>query len=129
MFTQTQTEITPLDILQRPRRNRRTAAIRSLTQETRLHPSQMIYPYFVIEGHQQSQAIESLPGVSRLSLDLLLSDAIEAYNLGIRAINLFPLVPSDRKDRYGRESLRQGNLVHQAISLIKNEIPEMCVWV
>lgn len=125
----TDTLAAPLELLQRPRRNRRTAAIRALTQETRLHPSQLIIPYFIVEGKNQKEPISSLPGVARLSLDLLLRDAEEAYQLGIRAINLFPLVPSERKDRRGSEALRQGNLVQQAISMLKREIPEMCVMV
>lgn len=127
MFTDTL--VAPLEILQRPRRNRRTAAIRSLAQETHLHPSQLILPYFVVEGEKQQQPILSLPGVSRLSIDLLLRDVEEAYALGVRAIDLFPLVPTERKDRYGTEALRQGNLIHQAISAVKKSIPEMCVMV
>jgi porphobilinogen synthase len=118
-----------MNLLQRPRRNRRTAAIRSLTQETHLQASQLILPYFVVEGKGQVQPISSLPGVSRLSVDLLLRDVETAYAAGIRAIDLFPLVPSERKDRYGREALRQGNLIHQAINAVKNAVPEMCVMV
>lgn len=123
------TLVAPLELSQRPRRNRRTAAIRSLSQETRLHPSQMILPYFIVEGVNQRQSIASLPEVFRLSVDLLLKDVEEAYKLGIRAINLFPLVPSERKDRYGTEALRQGNFIQQVISQVKKEIPEMCVMV
>ncbi len=119
----------PLELMQRPRRNRRTPAIRSLTQETRLHSSQLIAPYFVVEGEGEKQPIASLPGVYRLSIDLLVPDVIEAYALGIRAIDLFPLVPHERKDRYGSEALRQGNLIHRAILALKKEIPEMCVMV
>lgn len=127
MSTQTHTSF--LELSQRPRRNRRTSAIRSLVQETRLHPSQLIAPYFVVEGEGEKQTIGSLPGVYRYSIDLLVAEVAEAYALGIRAIDLFPLVPHDRKDRYGLEALRQGNLIHQAILAIKTEIPEMCIMV
>lgn len=129
MFTESSLLESTLDLVHRPRRNRRTAAIRSLTQETRLHPSQLIAPYFVVEGNAQQQPIHSLPGVFRFSIDQLLRQVNEAFAAGIRAINLFPLVPSERKDRYGKESLRQGNLIHQAISAVKTEIPDMCVMV
>ncbi len=115
--------------MQRLRRNRKSEAIRSLVQETRLHPSQLILPYFIVEGSHQQQPIESLPGVFRLSIDNLLKDVETAYALGIRAINLFPLIPIEKKDRDGSEALRQGNLVQQAIFQIKKALPEICVMV
>lgn len=118
-----------MDLLKRPRRNRKSAAIRSLVQETRLHPHQFIAPLFLVEGHGQKQMIASMPGVYRFSLDLLIREVVDLYQLGIRAIDLFPVVPSDRKDSYGSEATLEGNFLQKAISELKREIPEMCVMV
>lgn len=120
---------TQLCLTQRPRRNRKSAAIRDMLQENRLHPSQLIAPLFIVEGQHQRQPIASLPGVERLSIDLLLREVTALYQLGIRAIDLFAYVPQERKDRWGSEALRPGNLLTQAIQVVKREIPEMCLMV
>ena len=111
----------------RPRRNRKSAAIRGLVQETHLHPSQLVSPIFIVEGHSQKQTISSMPGVYRYSLDLLIKEVISLYELGIRAVDLFCNVPTEKKDHLGSEALRQGNFLQQAIRLIKQEIPEVCL--
>lgn len=126
------TPATPLkfpDILQRPRRNRKTKAIRALVQETRLHPSQLVSPLFVTEGHHQKQTIPSMPGIYRYSIDLLIREVTALYELGIRSIELFPVVPPEKKDAQGTEAIRPGNLAQQAIAAVKAEIPEMCIMV
>ena len=74
----------------RPRRNRSSEAIRSLVQETRLSVKDLIYPMFVIEGENTTQTIASMPGIDKLSIDLLVKEAKEVYALGIPAIVLFP---------------------------------------
>lgn len=113
----------------RPRRNRQTAAIRGLVQETHLHPSQLISPLFIVEGKSQQQLIASMPGVYRYSLDLLLKEVLTLHQLGIRAVDLFCYVPAEKKDAQGTESIRSGNFLQQAIRLLKQEIPEMCLMV
>ena len=113
----------------RPRRNRRTPAIRDLVQETHLHASQLISPLFIVEGKEERQMISSMPGVFRYSLDLLLEEVLSLYQVGIRAIDLFCYVPAEKKDGVGSEAVKQGNLLQQAIRLIKQEIPEMCLMV
>jgi porphobilinogen synthase len=113
----------------RPRRNRQTAAIRGLVQETHLHPSQLIAPLFIIEGKTQHQMIASMPGIFRYSIDLLLREVIALYQLGIRAIDLFCCVPVEKKDAQGSEAIKQDNLLQQAIRLLKQEIPDMCLMV
>jgi porphobilinogen synthase len=120
---------TQLNLTRRPRRNRKSAAVRDLLQETRLHPSHLVSSLFVVDGHNQRQSIPSMPGVFRLSIDLLIREVIDLYKLGIRAIDLFAYVPQEKKDRWGSEALRPGNLVSEAIRAIKKEIPEMCVMV
>ncbi|HEY4831915.1 MAG TPA: porphobilinogen synthase [Waddliaceae bacterium] len=118
-----------LDIIRRPRRNRKSAAIRALSQETRLHPSNLVSPIFVIDGVDRREEIKSMPGVSRLSLDLLIKEARELYDLGVRAIDLFIYISPEKKDRYGTEASRPGNLLQQAIKAVKMEVPEICVMV
>ncbi len=116
-----------LDILKRLRRNRKSAALRSILQETRLHPSHLIAPLFVVEGYKQKQAISSMPEVYRFSMDLLVEEVLYLYKLGIRAVDLFAYVPSEKKDTYGTEARKQGNLIGQALKTLKKEIPEMCL--
>jgi porphobilinogen synthase len=113
----------------RPRRNRQTAAIRGLVQETHLHPSQLVAPIFIVEGKSQQQVIASMPGIFRYSLDLLVKEVIALHRLGIRAIDLFCYVPVEKKDAQGSEAVRPNNLLQQAIRLLKQEIPEMCLMV
>lgn len=118
------------DFLQRrPRRNRRTPAIRSLVKETHLHPSQFVAPVFVVDGVKVKDLILSMPGVYRYSIDLLIKEVISLYELGIRAIDLFCMVPKEKKDLFGSEAVRANNLLFQAIKQIKKEIPELCVMV
>lgn len=114
-------------IVQRPRRNRVTAAIRALTQETHLLPQHLVAPLFVVLGKNQRQPIPSMPEVYRLSIDHLMEEVTELYSLGVRAINLFAAIPNEMKDPYGSEALNPDNLVCEAIRAIKEEIPEMCV--
>lgn len=114
---------------QRPRRNRRTAALRAIVQETHLHPSHFICPFFVLDGVKRQEAIPSMPGVFRYSVDLLVDEVIKLYQLGIRGVDLFAYVPKEKKDPKGSEALRPGNLLQQALFCLKREIPDMCVMV
>jgi len=120
---------TPEYLVRRPRRNRRSPAIRSLVQETRLHPSDFVVPLFVIEGSNLKQPLPSLPGVFQFSIDRLIDEVRELYIMGIRAIDLFPVIPSERKDAFGSEAVRNGNLLELSIKTLKDEIPDMCVMV
>jgi porphobilinogen synthase len=117
------------DLPKRPRRNRKSAAIRSMLQETRLHPSQLVAPLFIVDGSGQRQPIATMPGVYRLSIDLAIDEAAELYRLGIRAVDLFAYVPEELKDRFGSEAIRQGNLLQRAITALKQVLPEMCLMV
>lgn len=91
-----QTDLTH-SLLKRPRRNRRTSAIRALVQETRLHPSNFVAPIFICEGDNCVQNISSMPGVSRLSLDLVLKEVGELNAWGISTIDLFGYIPSEKE--------------------------------
>lgn len=118
-----------LKIPLRPRRNRMRENIRSLIEETRLTPSNFIAPLFVVEGTQQRQAIASMEGVYRYSIDLLLQEVESLYQLGIPAVNLFGVVESVKKDATGSYALAKDNIVCRAVQAIKRSIPEMCVMV
>ncbi len=116
-------------LTRRPRRNRRTAALRGLVQETHLHPSQLIAPVFVLEGERCRQEIKSMPGISRYSVDLLIEEAIVLYELGIRAIDLFCYTPNEKKDAFASEAVRPDNLLQTALRRLRQELPDMCLMV
>jgi porphobilinogen synthase len=113
--------------LVRPRRNRKTAAIRSLVQETRLHTSNLVYPQFVIEGNGIRDPIDGMPGICRQSIDFLLREVEEITELGIRALALFPVIPREMKDFQGTQALNPDGVLQKAIGAVKVEFPEMCV--
>ena len=113
----------------RPRRNRKSEAIRELVQETRLHPAHFVAPLFVREGTAIQEPIESMPGVYRYSLDLLIHEARELYASGIRAVDLFALVPKEKKDTNGSEAVNRDNLVCRSVLALKEAIPDLCIMV
>ena len=96
-------------MLQRPRRNRRTGAIRDLVQETHLSPSHLVYPLFVIEGTDVKDEILSLPGNYRLSLDNILEEIEDCMRLGLQSFILFPVVPESYKDKIATYSYQPEN--------------------
>lgn len=103
----------------RLRRLRQNAWSRALVQETSLSANNLIWPFFILPGQSSAEAIHSLPGVSRKSVDLLLFDAEEAVELGIPAVALFPVTPTELKTDDGREALNPNNLVCKAIGAIR----------
>jgi porphobilinogen synthase len=111
----------------RMRRTRRSASLRALVAETTLSPSDLIYPIFVLDGEGRSEAVESMPGVERKSIDGLLQDAAEAHGLGIPAIALFPVIEGDLKSLDGAECANPEGLVQRTVRTIKNELPELAV--
>ena len=108
----------------RLRRNRRDAFSRALVRENTLTTSHLIYPMFVVEGHNEREAVSSMPGVERLSIDLMLKQAERAHTLGIPAIALFPVV-RDNKSEDGREAYNPDGLVQRAVRALKAELPEL----
>jgi porphobilinogen synthase len=113
--------------LVRFRRLRRTAALRALVQETQLSSSDLIWPVFLCDGVNQRQTISSMPGVERLSQDLVVKAATEAVALGIPAICLFPYTDPALKTEDCREAWNPDNLTNRAIRAIKAEVPEIAV--
>ncbi|OKH20204.1 delta-aminolevulinic acid dehydratase [Hydrococcus rivularis NIES-593] len=114
-------------LLHRPRRLRRTESIRRLVRENELTVNDLIYPVFVMEGENIKQEIPSMPDCYRYSLDLLLKELADTYNLGIKAIALFPLIAEAKKDNTGTESYNPDGLVQRTVKTIKREIPDLVV--
>lgn len=116
-----------LDLARRPRRMRRTAALRALTAETSLQAGNLIQPLFVIEGDGAPEPIESMPGQFRLSIDNLIEACKELAGLGIPAVALFPKLDSSLKSDDGREATNPDTLVLRAIRALKKAVPEIAV--
>jgi porphobilinogen synthase len=116
-----------LPLTRRPRRNRKSVAIRDLIRETHLHPSDLVAPIFVVEGKQEKQPIEGLPDIYRLSLDLLNQKVDDLWKLGVRAIDLFTKIDPSLKSQSGEEAVQRGNLLQRAIDEVKQKKPDMCV--
>jgi len=111
--------------LTRMRRLRATPFARALTAENTLAPSDFIYPMFVLEGEGQREAVPSMPGVERLSIDLLTERAREAFELGILAIALFPVVGEAKKSLDAAEAYSPDGLVQRTVKALKTALPEL----
>ena len=111
----------------RPRRLRKQKFNRSLVRENALSASDLIYPLFVIEGENKREAIESMPGIERVSVDQLLVEAKEIIDLKIQAIALFPVISSDKKTEEAGESYNPDGLVQRAVRSLKRIFPELAV--
>ena len=109
----------------RLRRLRRTAWIRDLVAENRLHPSDLIQPLFILEGTGKTEPVPSMPGVERLSIDLLVGRVERCARLGIPAVALFPCTPPERKTADGSEAWNPENLMCRAIRAVKRAVPEI----
>ena len=111
--------------LGRPRRLRRDSFSRNLVREHQLDASDLIYPVFVVDGTQQRQSVASMPGVDRLSLDLLLPVAQQCVDLGVPVMALFPVIDPALKTPDGREALNPDGLVPRVVRALKKEFPEL----
>ena len=111
----------------RPRRLRRDDFTRNLVRENALTPHDLIYPVFVHEGRQRREAVASMPGVERLSLDLLLPMAAQCVELGIPALALFPVIDPALKTPDGQEAWNAKGLVPRVVRELKKEFPQLGV--
>ncbi len=129
MHSTTDISITKEQLLlsQRPRRNRKSAAIRNLIQETRLHPSHLVAPFFITEGSQDKIAIPSMPGVYRHTLDAALREIEALATLSVQCINLFFYISEEKKDLSATEATATGTHFQHVIASIKKNFPEICV--
>ena len=111
----------------RMRRNRRSPSLRRLVAETTLSSADFIYPVFVLDGEGREEAVESMPGVTRKSIDLLLEELAEVRDLGIPAVALFPVIDQDKKSLDGAECANPDGLVQRTVKAIKSALPELVV--
>lgn len=117
-----------LDLSRRPRRLRRTAAIRELAHETRLHPSNLIAPLFVQDGIGAPTPVGSMPGVNRLSIADTVEECRRLADLGVRGVALFPVTPSDLKTPRGDEALNRDCLVLRTVRAVKSAVPSIALF-
>jgi len=109
----------------RPRRLRRTESLRALIRETSLSPKHLIYPLFVIHGKDIKQPIEAMPGCFQFSVDRVIKEAREVFDLGINAVLLFGL--PEKKDLAGSHAWIKNGVVQNAVSAIKKSVPDLLV--
>ncbi len=109
----------------RLRRMRRDDFSRRLMREHSLTPADLIWPVFVMEGEGEREAVPSMPGVERLSLDLLVEEAREAFELGIPALALFPVVGTSLKSELAEEAYNAAGLVQRSVRTLKQALPEL----
>src|SRR4051812_38953982 len=114
-----------LDLAIRPRRNRKADWARRLVRENVLTTDDLIWPLFVVDGHNKRTAVASMPGVDRLTVDQAVRDAERAAKLDIPCIALFPYTEPGLRDEHGSEALNADNLVCQSVRAIKKEFPDI----
>ena len=113
--------------LTRMRRMRRDDFSRRLMRETRVTPDDLIYPVFVLEGAGQREAVASMPGIERLSIDLLVAEAKQLHELGVPAVALFPVTPVSVKSEDACEAYNPDGLAQRAVRALKDALPELGV--
>ncbi len=116
-----------MQLIRRPRRNRRNAALRAIVAENSLSVNDFIYPMFIMEGAGQKVEIKSMPSIYRFTIDTLLVELQEVVSLGIKCICLFPNYPESKKDKFASESILPETLYLSAIRAIKGHFPELLV--
>lgn len=109
----------------RLRRMRRNEFSRRLIRETRLSADDLIYPLFVLEDENRREPVASMPGIERLSIDLILKECETAYRLGIPAIALFPVISPEKKTDDAREAYNPAGLVQRTVRVLKRHLPEL----
>lgn len=110
--------------MRRPRRNRSTSAIRDLAQETVLSTNDFILPIFLLEGKNKKTEVESMPGIFRLSEDLVLKEIEECLELGIKGFDIFPVVDESYKDKEATKSYDPDFFYLQTLTKVKQTFPE-----
>jgi porphobilinogen synthase len=116
-----------LDLLQRPRRLRRTPSLRAMVEETVLRPADFIAPLFVVEGKAPPDEIKSMPGVFRLNVADLVKECRALRKLGVPAVALFPKLDPKLKDEVGSLALSEDALVLRAVRAVKKAVPELTI--
>ena len=114
-----------MQLFHRPRRLRRTDWSRRLVQENQLSSNDFIYPVFLLEGKNRQEEVKSMPGVSRVSLDLLLPIAEDCVKLGIPVMALFPVIGAELKTADGKEAFNRNGLIPAAVKELKKHFPNL----
>ena len=114
-------------MLIRPRRNRASQTIRDMVQETLIPESSLIYPLFVLPSENRRESIASMPGIERLSIDLMLKEIERCLQLGLKSFIFFPAVPDQWKDKTATYSYQPDNFYLKALQQAKQHFPEICV--
>lgn len=114
-------------ITHRPRRNRKSEAIRNLVQENHVTVNDFIFPLFLIDGKNKKSEVKSMPGIFRLSPDLMLKEIEQCLKLGITTFDVFPSLTDKYKDKYATESTNKNGLYLKTLALIKKKFPEACI--
>lgn len=122
---ETSLSVPSLDLVTRPRRNRKSEWARRLVRENVLTTNDLIWPLFVVDGKNKRTPITSMPGVERLTVDQAVRDAERAMKLNIPCIALFPYTEASLRDEHGSEALNANNLVCQSVRAIKKEFPDL----
>ncbi len=113
--------------MRRPRRNRKSEAIRGMTRETEVLASDLIYPLFLLESPKAEIEVDSMPGIFRLGIDKMLGEIEQMMKLGVKAFDIFPVVDESHKDRVASNSYNPDFFYLKALSRIKMEFPESCI--
>jgi porphobilinogen synthase len=111
----------------RPRRNRKSSAIRNLVQENEVTVNDFIFPLFLIDGVNKKTEVKSMPGIFRLSADLMLKEIESCMKLGITTFDVFPSLTNKYKDKMATESTNKNGLYLKTLTLIKKKFPEACI--
>lgn len=111
----------------RMRRMRSNTFTRELMAENSLSAKDLIYPMFVLDGQDQREAIPSMPGIERMSIDLIITEARQLVELGIPAIALFPVTPGEKKSLCASEAFNPDGLAQQAVRAIKQAVPDIAI--
>ncbi|TDS14086.1 porphobilinogen synthase [Sphingobacterium paludis] len=114
-------------MLQRPRRNRKSAVIRDMVQENHISAANLIFPLFIVDGQGQKTEVSSMPGIFRYSIDNLLREIESCLKLGLKSFDLFPNIEDSLKDKLATVSYKKGSLYLRAIEEVKKNFPEACV--
>ena len=112
-------------MIRRPRRNRKSQAIRDLVQENHLRKEDLLFPLFLVEGKNKKEEVTSMPDIYRYSLDNLLKEIDESSNLGINSFAVFPVLPESKKDHLATEGANKEGLYIKALEKIKQEFPHI----
>jgi len=114
-------------LTRRPRRNRKSKAIRTMVEETKLTTDDLIFPLFLLDGANKKVEVASMPGIFRYSIDLMLIEIETCLKLGIQAFDVFPAVEDQHKDKTATKSYDQNFFYLKALREIKKQFPEACI--